>query len=194
MATQPRNYAQILLSGMPEEEVYDLWKRLRLFAYSQYGWLKDNYGWDIENEISASICAAFDGTRKWPAETENLTIYKFICGILYSKASHFLEKEKKVEKIPLDDSSVGEISRVENFPRSSNPDHQIYISQLCKKLKALFCSDPLVIRIIHYLEEMPDMKIKEIIEYTGLGENEIRNAMKRLDRKAKLLLEEGNHE
>jgi DNA-directed RNA polymerase specialized sigma24 family protein len=194
MATPPPNYAQNFLSEISAEELHILFNKFRLFTYKKYGWLEDRYGFDLENVICESICAAFDGRRKWPSETKGIDFFKFICGIIYSNISHLLEKEGSIVMLYLDNSSASKVSNLELPSQSFDPDQPIYLSQLFKKLKDVVCSDPLLTQIALCLEEMPDMNVRTIAEHMGLPESKIRNAIKRLVRKGRQVREGENHE
>src|SRR5690242_398747 len=181
-----------------EEELLDLYKRLRLFTYKRYGWLPHHLaGVDLDDLIQGAIADALTGVRQ---AHPDVPLFTFLCQTIRSKASHLWEKEKHFRRgnetseaqdaVTLDHLLGG--LPVEN-PLSSKTsgasDRQVFYNQLVKQILSLVENDALLTRIVELWVETPDLKPQEIARELGLPMEHLRKAQKRLRARVKFLKE-----
>jgi RNA polymerase sigma factor (sigma-70 family) len=171
-----------------EEEWNALYKRLMYFAYRRYGWVPyvtmDSVS--VEDLIHEAIISVIEGKRVWPKDVE---LFKFLCEVIRSKASHILERKGRIVTIEGEelwsDTVASSVTRQEEAPREAE------YQQFCNKIRELVCDDEVLTRIMEALFVEPDMKPRDIAEWLGLPIEEVRNAQKRLKRNLKNLEEKG---
>lgn len=190
----PQDY----LARMTEADWKDLYKRLRLFAYMNYGWLQAKIGGlDLEEVIIESIEDVYFGARQWPVidtqgRDKQITLCVFLCQTIRSKVSHILEKEKR--KIYLDEDPEDEQQEFHAQLMAAHTtqatDQQVIYGELCEKLLDSVHQDPFLTKIVKLLTETPDLRPLDIAKLLNLPVTDIRNALKRLSRKLRSLREE----
>lgn len=190
--------AQDYLARMNEADWKDLYKRLRLFAYMNYGWLQVKVGGlELEEVITEAIEDLYLGTRLWPVvdkqgRDKQVSLCVFLCQTIRSKVSHILEKEKR--KIYLDENPEDEnpnfYDQLMLAQTIQGTDQEVIYSQLCEKLLEVVRQDSFLTKIVTLLTETPDLKPLDIAKLLNLPVTDIRNALKRLSRKLRSLREE----
>lgn len=184
---------------LSDEELRDLYKRLRLFTYKHYGWLRHNLteGSDLDSLIQDAIADVFTGVRGAPPD---LSLFTFLCQTIRSKASHLWEKEKKlhyVKEMPEIQSAatleqlLSGLSTENSYSSqmSGGSDRQAMYNQLCEQILALVQDDSLLTSIVQLWIETPDLKPQEIADELSVPVRTLQKAQKRLRRKVKALKE-----
>ena len=189
---------QDYLARITEADWKDIYKRVRAFAYGNFGWLQKRIGaLDLEEVITEAIEDTYFGTRRWPVldkqgQDKKVSLVTFLCQTVRSKVSHILEKEKR--KVYLEDGPEDERSQFQaQSPTAQtiqNIDEEVIYYQLCEKLLESLRQDVLLTKIAKLYIEMPDLKPKDIAEHLGLSVTDVRNAQKRLSRKLRNVREE----
>jgi len=190
--------AQDYFARMTEAEWKDLYKRARLYAYMNYGWLQAKIGGLIlDDVIIEAIEDIFFGARQWPVidkqgRDKKVSLCVFVCQTIRSKVSHILEKEKR--KIYLDESGEDEhsefLAEMMKAQRVYGADQRVIYNQLCERLLESVRDDPFLTRILRKLIETPDLEPRDIAKQMTLPVTEVRNALKRLSRRLRSLREE----
>jgi DNA-directed RNA polymerase specialized sigma24 family protein len=167
----------------------DLWKRLKRFTYGYYWWLPTKgRGLDLDEIIQGAIGDAIEGKRKWPAGVELVT---FLCQIIRSNVSHLLEKESRIVSIEeVSTSRLTTPTSVSPASQQEYADQQHVYQKLCNEIRELVRDDPLLSRMVNMWLENPEMKPRDMACEMGVPIEEIRNAQKRLSRRASNLREE----
>jgi DNA-directed RNA polymerase specialized sigma24 family protein len=188
------------LSRMTEAEWKDIYKRVRLFAYKNYGWLQVKIsGLDIETVIQDAVEDTLFGLRRWPAVDEdgndkNVSLCVFLCQTVRSKISHLLEQQKN--KVSIDENPEDEKlevlfqSYLSGFRSGQGSEQQAIYNQLSVKLIEAVHPDTLLTQIVKLYIDMPDLKPSDVAERLGIPVKEVLNAQRRLVRKTQKLREE----
>ena len=184
---------------LTEDELWDLYTRLRYFTYKRYWWLEDKIvgGTDLDALIQDAILDVITGARSSPS---HVPLFMLLCQTIRSKASHLWEKEKKrlsAEGRQTTNSPALLEYLLRTFSgerpyllRPAEPsDQQTIYNQLCNKILELVRGDNLLTRIVELWFVTPDLKPREIAEALDIPESEVRKAQKRLSRKVKTLKE-----
>lgn len=202
---------------MSQAEWLELYRRLMLYTYKRYGWVRDRIGVDPQDLVQQAIIDTLEGKRLWPSidihtgeAKKDTNLFLFLCSVISSKASHLLEKERlrptveisELEQTEADvrfemDSSelvnffTGE-SPVRYFELTSDaiPESQIYYGELVDRVSQSVAGDTELMHIVESLLQSPDLKPKEIAEQLGLSLPQIYTALKRLRRRLHGLREE----
>lgn len=190
--------AQDYFARMTEAEWKDLYKRARLYAYMNYGWLQTKIGGLVlDDVIIESIEDIYFGARQWPVldkqgQDKKISLCVFVCQTIRSKVSHVLEKEKR--KIYLDENAEGErsefLAELMRAQTTQGTDQRAIYQQLCERLLDSVREDPFLTRILRRLIETPDLEPRDLAKQMKLPITEIRNALKRLSRRLRSLREE----
>lgn len=190
--------AQDYFARMTEAEWRDLYKRARVYAYMNYGWLQSKIGgFVLEDVIIEAIEDTYFGTRQWPVmdkqgQEKKVSLCVFVCQTIRSKVSHILDREKR--KIYLDESPEAEqsefLAELMRAQTIRGPDQAVIYQQLCERLLDSVRDDPFLARILRRLIETPDLEPRDLAKQMKLPVTEIRNALKRLSRRLRSLREE----
>jgi DNA-directed RNA polymerase specialized sigma24 family protein len=188
---------------LTEDELWDLYTRLRYFTYKHYWWLQVKIvgGIDLDALIHDSILDVMTGVRSSPPE---VPLFMLLCQTIRSKASHLWEKEKRRLSIadwqeanppaPLE-YLLRNLSAEHPYLRPAEPsDQQTIYNQLCNRIRELVRGDDLLTRIVDLWFVTPDLKPREIAEALNIPNSELRKAQKRLSRKVKTLREAWSNE
>ena len=175
---------QEVLDRYTEEDWDEVWKRLRRFAYKNFG----GRGLDLDGLIQDAIKDVIIGKRHWPQGVAFVTL---LCQIVRSKASHLSKREelfKSIEDVP----SLRLQAPMESLflAQREREDRQLAYSQLCRKIEEMICEDELLCRMVNMWLEEPELKPREIANRLGVTIETIRNGQKRLSRLATRLREE----
>lgn len=196
----PAPRTQNHLSQMTEAEWNDLYKRIRLYSYKTYGWLQTKVsGLDLETVMQESIEDVYFGVRHWPVVDEhgtekNISLCAFLCQTIRSKVSHILEEGKR--KVSLDGNpddgrlEFTSIAYLLKVRTAQDCEHQAIYNQLASKLLQAVRQDTRLTEITKLLIEIPDLQPRDIAQRMGLSIEEVRNALRRLGRKAWKVREE----
>jgi DNA-directed RNA polymerase specialized sigma24 family protein len=188
------------LYKLTKEDWSDYYNRLLLFASRKYGHNQIVNGTiDLEEVIQDAIVDILQGIRHWPpvgaqGGTKNISLYCFLCQIVRSKVSHILEQKKRI--VSLDSILEDELPallklviRMTTDPMQCS-DQQALYNELCRWIINAAGDDALLKNIADLLTKEPDLQPKDIAQRLNLSEMEVRNAIKRLARRAKRMLEE----
>jgi hypothetical protein len=129
---------------LTEDELWDLYARLRYFTHKRYGWLQQRVsgGVDLDALIQDAILDVITGMRKSPP---HVPLFILLCQTIRSKASHLWEKEKgrlsiegwqKTHSPAVLEYLVRDFSSEHpHLLRPTEPsDQQAIYSQLCNKI------------------------------------------------------------
>lgn len=177
------------LEPRTEEDWRNVVNRLRYFTYKYYHWLPLKViGVDLDGLIHDAIVDTLTGRRHRPPDVSLVT---FLTNVIRSKASHLLDREKKVVSIedisPARPTTSGESSYL--F-RPEEKEKQSVFQQMCRRLREVVDGDEVLCKIVDLWLENPDLKPREIARKLGISADELRSAQKRLSRRAKELREE----
>jgi DNA-directed RNA polymerase specialized sigma24 family protein len=180
------------LADMSQEELLDLWKRLRLFTHKHYGWLTRKIGGlDLDEVITDAIEDTFLGKRRWPpvdaqGQDKQIPLFTFLCQIIRSKISHIIKREKKMRSIDSDEEleSLNQ-NELHTLRAHEQTDEQARYNELSDDLRKAVKPDPILEQIVELLVIKPDMKPNDIAENLKITDGILHNAQKRLTRKVK---------
>lgn len=185
----PFHENQAPLDPRTEDEWRDVINRLKHITYKHYYWLPLKVrGADLNGLINDAIADTLKGERVRPPGVNLVT---FLANVVRSKVNHLLEREKKV--ISLEDMSPARpVASVEPpyLVRPDEKERQEAFRRMCERLRELVDGDEVLCKIMALRLSNPDVKAREIARELGLTADELRNAQKRLSRRAKELLEE----
>ncbi|MGA9773525.1 MAG: sigma-70 family RNA polymerase sigma factor [Blastocatellia bacterium] len=193
MEKQPQD-----LYKLTEEDWKDYYNRLTLFAYKKYGHSILNGTIDIEEVIQDVIVDVLLGIRHWPpvndqGQTRDISFFYFLCQIVRSKVSHMLGQKKRMVSLDsiLDDEMPELLELVIRITTDlmQSSDRQALYNERCWWIFKAAGDDVLLKRIADLLTKEPDLKPKDIAQRLNLSETEVRNAIKRLARRAERMLE-----
>ena len=188
MERPPRNIRKVL-SAYTAADWEDLWKRLRRFTHAYYWWLPSKgRGLDLDDFIQDAVSDAIEGKRTWPAEVELVT---FLCQVIRSNVSHLLEKESRV--VSIEEVSASRLTTPASGSPASRQEHadrQHAHQRLCNKIRELVREDPLLVEMVGMWLENPEIKPRNMANELRVPIEEIRNAQKRLMRRASNLRKE----
>lgn len=176
------------LDPRAEEEWRDVWNRLRYFTYLYYYWLPSRVsGVDLDDVVQEACLAALAGKRRRPP---NIELLKFLNNVVRSKVSHLPKGEQKITSI--EDTPLALTATSGEFPqpvRLEEKARQDAYRQMCERLRELVSCDKDLLRIVDLLLANPDFKPRDIVRELNMTASELRNAQKRLSRRAKKLWE-----
>ena len=197
-----------LLSSMAEEELVDLYNRLRLFTYKRYYWLRDRPNLDLEGIIQEAIIDTLQGNRRWPpagkdtVEVKQISLFVFLCNVIRSKVSHACEREKRqvsLESIqentslpePQPEDSTDRVHEALlhesandylNLVSREDPHRQLLRKEVTAKMLDLVSHDATLTQILRLWLEEPDLRPRQIVERTGLPVKQVYRTLKRLQK------------
>lgn len=180
-----------VLDEMTEPEWEDLWKRLRVYTYKNFGpRIKDRV--KLDEVIQDAIEDTYFGNRRLPPDV-NLTA--FLCETIRSKISHLLEKEKN--KISIEgfsrsqqqSSSAVLTLNPSEYPGLTTRNEEAYQSvvyeELCDQIRRSVQPDPHLLQLAELLFATPDLKPGEIAIQINQPIQAVSNLLRRLSRKAR---------
>jgi hypothetical protein len=183
--------SQKYLTHMTEDEWRDLYKRLRLFTYKNYGWLRTRVeGLDLDSLIQDAIGDTIIGIRQWPVigadgEVKDISLCVFLCQTVRSKVSHILEHEKNNVRIDVPDNHPLRLTLHTSLHKTrageGSDDLAIY-KEMGQQLLDMVRKDELLTSMVKLYLATPDLRPREVAEQLGLPVEEIRKARKRLKR------------
>ncbi len=178
-----------MLDPRTEDEWRDVINRLRRIAYKHYYWLPVKVrGADLDGLINDTLVDTLTGKRLRPPGVNLVT---FLANVLRSKINHLLEREKKV--VSLEDMSLARPGTAVESPylvRPEEKERQEAFRRMCERLRELVAGDEVLCKIVGLRLSNPDIKAREIARELNLTADELRNAQKRLSRRARELWEE----
>lgn len=179
------------LDELAETEWQDLWKRLRLYTYRNFGSrVKDRV--KLDEVIQDAIEDTYFGNRRLPPDV-NLTA--FLCETIRSKISHILEKEKN--KISIEEfnglhqqsSSVVPTLNPSEYSGLTTQNEEGYqrvvYEELCSQIRRAVQPDPHLLQLAELLFAVPDLKPREIAIQINQPIQAVSNLLRRLSRKAR---------
>jgi DNA-directed RNA polymerase specialized sigma24 family protein len=185
---------------LTEKQWTHIHKRLLLFAYKKYGrhhmW---NGGIDLNEVVQDAIEDTLLGIRRWPpvnaqGQIKDISLFCFLCNTVRSKVSHILEQQDK--RVSLNYESKNDWQELQLTvhrlisPSIDSSDQQASYNELCRLIVNAVCDDRLLTRIARLLINTPDLQPKDIAKRLSISEMEARNAIKRLARRFKKMMEE----
>jgi len=179
---------------VPEREDWTaIWKRLRRFAHKYYYWLPSRVsGIDLDDLVQDAITDVIAGDRHQPPDVELVT---FLCHVIRSKADHILKKKESrvvsIEEVPLTCLRIPVGATYMDDP--GDGDRQAAYQRLCDRVRELVRDDELISRMVELWLSKPELKPREMAKELDVPIKEIRNAQKRLSRRASRLHEEWRH-
>ena len=196
--------------GLKKDEFKDLLDRLRLFTYGKYGKDEAKLSLDLEDQIMQAISDTHNGIRRYPPidkdglPRQDVSLCAFLCMVIRSNISHFLEKNKNV--VSLDEwMQAHELNNTQNtlssepkwswlsWPRETAQQKEDFIL-LCYCFRKVVEGDSQLTDVVNLLIEDPSLKPGEIAHILGLSRNELRNAQQRLTKRIHALKEGWNRE
>lgn len=185
----PSHENQAQLDARVEDKWRDAINRLKHYTYIHYYWLPMKVrGADLDDLVSEAIVDTLRGRRIRPPDVNLVT---FLTHVVDSKVSHLLDKEKKV--VPLEDVSPARLVTPVDSPYAIRPEEkerQEVSQRICERLRKLVDGDEDLRRIVDVRLAKPELKARQIARELGMTPDELRNALKRLSRRAKELWEE----
>lgn len=178
------------IQEVPDQEDWEaLWQRLRRFTHKYYHWLPAKVrGIDLDDLVQGAIADVIAGGRYRPPDVELVT---FLCQVVRSKASHILEKERRV--VSIEEVSPTHLRIPCGSPYTDDLEdarRQAAYQQLCNKLRELVNDDELVSKIVETWLSRPELKPREMAKELGISIEKLRNAQRRLSSRASTLREE----
>lgn len=193
------------LESLSAEEWRDLYRRLRLFTWKRYGWLRNKFLLDPDELAQQAISDTLVGKRRWPPVDSDgrikseVSLFVFLCQVIRSNVSHLTAREMRnisagliegdddyaPENLPLEsfETLLAESARIHpNSAGAEGTDSLTNYVELRDKMRELVATDGELSRIVELLLEDSDLKPTEIAERLGLSLKRIYVAMKRLRR------------
>lgn len=171
-----------VLRGLTEEELLDLYERLRLFASERYfGRL------NADDIIMQAFTDVFAHKRKW---NEDYPPLDNLCWIVRSIASNQLNKEKRLSPLEQETESGLGLSLPSDQPSAA----ELYEADEQRRgvhrlLRSAVGDDSLLRRLVALFMEWEVWKPKEMASELNVREQEIYEAKRRIRRRlAKLLI------
>jgi DNA-directed RNA polymerase specialized sigma24 family protein len=183
------------LDLLTEDDWKDLWKRLRLYTYRNFGY-KVRGRFNLDEVIQDAIGDAYSGRRRLPPE---VNLIAFLCEVVRSKMSHLLKGEEK--RISIEEKSVGSEPldlTLENFlkqnlrlTRLGNESEQnIIYSELCGQIRRAVGSDTNLTELAELLFIKPDLRPREIAVELNKPVSTVYSMLKQLSKRARKSIEE----
>jgi DNA-directed RNA polymerase specialized sigma24 family protein len=177
------------LAPRTEDEWRDVINRLRHITYKHYYWLPLKVrGADLDGLINDALVDTLKSERVRPPGVNLVT---FLANVVRSKVSHLMDREKKV--VSVEDVSPARLGVPVESPylvRPEEQEKQEAFRRMCERLRELVDGDEDLCKLVALRLNNPDLKAREIARELGSTADELRNAQKRLSRRAKELWEE----
>jgi DNA-directed RNA polymerase specialized sigma24 family protein len=172
-------------------ELTEVYARLRLIVAKRYGAYCRYLGCDPDDLVHDAIRDTLIGNRTWPPIVQvtgevnkDVSLLQFLSGVIRSVVSHRLKKAKR----------TGSLEALFTEPAGDyEADGQAKKNELADVVLELVADDKQLVRIVEVLREYPDSTPVQIAENLSVGIKQMRNAMKRLRRRVKVLKEENRN-
>jgi RNA polymerase sigma factor (sigma-70 family) len=175
------------LKDISEWEWTQIWQKLRIFIRRKYGYLEKQSGLDLDDIVQQAILDTLEGKRTWPPKNKDVSIVTFLCWVIRSNITNYLNKaENKVLAWPSDRKSITE----DDHPRTQQselPDQLAISEELLERVRETIGDDEFLMKVWEKL--MLNYKPKQIAEDLGVDVLEVRNAQKRLNTRIEKLRE-----
>jgi ATP-dependent Lon protease len=193
--------ARKVFAQMKEAEWKELRNRLLYFAHKSYARSHRISGDHLDEVIQDSIVDVLTGTRRWPPVDEDgnerdVDLLVFLCQTIRSKVSHIIEKSYRELYVGDNlDLITDELTHEHRhlIRKNDEVEQQAIYNELSRKLLKTVADDSILKQIVELLIKTPDLRPKEIALLLGLTMEEMRNAQKRLNRKARTLKVDKNN-
>lgn len=175
-----------------------------MFTHKRYGWLKDKYGWDLQDIVQQAIIDTLEGKRRWPPSDSqtgdprpNLNLFLFLCGVIRSNVFHQLEKERRkphlevteldfgleplLEESELSDKALPRMS--EALLSNQNSESMALYHELSERIHSAVADDHDLTKVVDLLLNTPDYRPKEIAQQLGLPLPQVYRILKRLQKR-----------
>ena len=179
------NYGLEALNSLSEEEMLDLYNRLRFYARFMYGWFRT----DFDDIVQEAIVAALSGRRNWTVK-DDLPIppLQFIKGIIRSNISH--EFDKKYTEVLLEDNEERGLNEIWDWIITKksggwrSPEDAANIEAtyhiLCRDILHMVSDDSDLTDLVKALIDTPDATLKDLAERLDMSITGTHRALKKL--------------
>ena len=115
---------------------------------------------------------------------DGLDLFVFLCGVIRSKASNFLDRQQRLDGTARFGRYVSDEAPVARRVSTPGPDGS---GHLRDQIRALVADDALLVSMTGLLFDDPDLKPADLADLLGCTASDVYSAKKRLDRRVAML-------